>query len=386
MPCLPGSGDASLTLPLPMNSTPPESDEIALLLAVARQDEAAFAALYDRMARPIFSLIVRIVRVRAEAEEVLQEAFWQIWESAPSYRPELGSPFCWMVTVARRKAIDCLRANSRHLQRIEEAQELLVDDKFAAPLALELLANNERSATVRMALARLGAKERRAIVWAFFDGLTHEEIATALRAPVGTVKARIRRGMLKLKISLAALREPGGNSGKTMTRKKNQSTTAAPLREDEALLAWTAPLASAPSAKVKTQLLARIRAAKTVRTPAPAGWRFESTHAAAVWRDAFPGVRMKTLSVDKARDVVMLLLQMAPCARFPDHPHDDRGDEGLVITGDVVMDGRVMGPGDYYHADAGTDHVNITSPSGCTALLSMRASAWRKWRERILAR
>lgn len=211
MPCLRTNHGASLGLLLPMKPTPPESDEVALLLAVARRDEAAFAALYDRMARPIFSLVLRIVRVRAEAEEVLQEAFWQIWESAPSYRSELGTPFCWMVTVARRKAIDRLRANSRQQQRIEEAQGLRTDDEFAQPLALDLLASDERSATVREALARLGPDERRAIVLAFFDGMTHEEIATALRSPVGTIKARIRRGMLKLKPSLAALRQPGGN-------------------------------------------------------------------------------------------------------------------------------------------------------------------------------
>lgn len=192
----------------PASSQP---EDTALLLAVARRDEAAFGALYDRLSRPIFSLVVRIIRSRAEAEEVLQEAFWQIWESAPAYRPELGSPFCWMVTVARRKAIDRLRANSRHLQRIEEAQGLRVDDEFAAPVALELLSAGERSASVRSALARLGADERRAIVLAFFDGLTHEEIATAVRAPVGTIKARIRRGLLKLKPSLSKLRQPDGN-------------------------------------------------------------------------------------------------------------------------------------------------------------------------------
>lgn len=211
MPCLRADRGASLKALLPMKPAPPEPDDVTLLLAVAQRDEAAFGALYDRMARPIFSLVLRIVRVRTEAEEVLQEAFWQIWESAPSYQPELGTPFCWIVTVARRKAIDRLRSNMRHLQRIEEAQGLRTEDDFVAPIGLELMASDERSATVREALARLGPDERKAIVLAFFDGLTHEEIATALRAPVGTVKARIRRGMLKLKPTLAWLCQPGGN-------------------------------------------------------------------------------------------------------------------------------------------------------------------------------
>src|SRR5476649_1561429 len=126
-------------------------------------------------------MIGRIMRSRAEAEEVLQESFWQIWERAPDYRPALGSPFCWIVTVARRKAIDRLRANSRHLQRIEEAQGARNDDDFAAPVALESLAAGERGTAVRAALAKLGADERRAIALAFFDGLTHVEIAQAER-------------------------------------------------------------------------------------------------------------------------------------------------------------------------------------------------------------
>lgn len=190
-----------------MKSAPSAPDDSRLLEAVARGDEAAFAELYDRLSRPVFSLVLRIVRSPAEAEEVLQEAFWQVWERAPDYRAELGSAFCWVVTVARRKAIDRLRANSRHLQRIEEAQHARNDDEFTAPVALDALAAGERSAAVRAALAKLGADERRAIALAFFDGLTHEEIATALRAPVGTIKARIRRGLLKLKPVLARARE-----------------------------------------------------------------------------------------------------------------------------------------------------------------------------------
>jgi len=195
-----------------MKPAPPAPDDVTLLLAVARRDETAFASLYDRLSRPVFSMIVRIVRSTAEAEEVLQEAFWQLWERAPDYRPELGSPFCWIVTVARRKAIDRLRANSRHLQRIEDAHAARHDDDFAVPAGLDHVAADERRAAVGAALARLTADERRAVALAFFDGLTQVEIATALRAPLGTVKARIRRGLLKLKPALARLRQTGGNS------------------------------------------------------------------------------------------------------------------------------------------------------------------------------
>jgi RNA polymerase sigma-70 factor (ECF subfamily) len=137
------------------------SDDVALLLAVARRDETALATLHDGMSCPIFSLVRRIVRSRAEAEEVLQEAFWRIRESAAGFQPQLGSPFCWSGTTARREAIDRLRANARQLQRITEAQAPGVEDGFGAP--------------------------------------------------VGTVKARIRRGLLKLKPSLAGLQPADAN-------------------------------------------------------------------------------------------------------------------------------------------------------------------------------
>jgi len=183
------------------------TDDATLLAAVARRDEAAFAELYDRFAPPVFSLVVRVVRSRAEAEEILQEAFWQVWEHAPSFRAELGTAFGWVVTIARRKAIDRLRANLRHLQRIEEAKAQREGDEFDAPVAPQAMVADERGVAIRAALARLGRDERRAILLAFFDGLTHEEIAAALSTPVGTIKARIRRGMLKLKPALERIRQ-----------------------------------------------------------------------------------------------------------------------------------------------------------------------------------
>ncbi len=187
-------------------------DDLTLLHAVGRRDETAFAELYDRMSRPLFSLVMRIVRGRAEAEEVLQEVFWQIWDHAPDFRAELGSPFCWMVTITRRKAIDRLRSSSRHLQRIAEARAQRLDDDTSPPLGLDRLAAGEQSASVNAALAELGAEERQAIVLAFFDGLTHPEIAEALGAPVGTIKSRIRRGLARLGASLADLQTAGARS------------------------------------------------------------------------------------------------------------------------------------------------------------------------------
>ena len=157
------------------------------------------------------------------------------------------------------------------------------------------------------------------------------------------------------------------------------------LSETEATLALAAPVTASPSPRVKEQLLARIRGANAaVANVTPPGWRFESAKAEAGWRGGvFPGVRFKTLSVDDQRDVVVVLIDMAPGARFPDHLHDAGGDEGIVISGDVITAGRLMRAGDYYHAEEGTAHLDTVSPSGCVALVSLTARSWKKWREHM---
>ncbi len=186
-----------------MNSDPESAPDSDLMLAVARREEAAFERVYEQYSRPVFSMVVRIVRSNAEAEEILQEAFWQVWQSAANYRPALGTPFTWIVTIARRKAIDRLRANSRHLRRIAEALATGLDDDTEAPAGPANVVADERAVAVRAALRLLGLAERRVIELAFFDGLTHVEIAEATQQPVGTVKARIRRGLLKLQAELS---------------------------------------------------------------------------------------------------------------------------------------------------------------------------------------
>jgi len=158
------------------------------------------------------------------------------------------------------------------------------------------------------------------------------------------------------------------------------------LGEVAARLALAAPDAPAPAPRVREQLLARARAARLPMLlpplPVAPGWRFELANAADGWRPAtFPGVRFKTLSADAARDVVMLLIELAPGAHFPDHAHDAGPDEGIVISGEVTTGGLLLRAGDYYHAAAGTSHTDIVSPGGCRALVTLTARAWKRWRE-----
>jgi quercetin dioxygenase-like cupin family protein len=172
--------------------------------------------------------------------------------------------------------------------------------------------------------------------------------------------------------------QPGGRA----TSPAGQSPL---LDETEAMLAFAAPVTEKLPLRIKEQLLARIRAAKaTEANVVPPGWRFESASADAGWRSGrFYGVRLKTLSVDEQRDVVLVLIEMAAGARFPDHMHDQGGDEGIVISGDVITGGRLMRAGDYYFAAEGTAHVDTVSPTGCTALVTLTARAWKKWRDQM---
>jgi anti-sigma factor ChrR (cupin superfamily) len=171
-------------------------------------------------------------------------------------------------------------------------------------------------------------------------------------------------------------------SGSKPSRTRTDGAGTDPFGADAGALAWAAPDAGAPSAAVKAGVLARIRAVGRRGAAAPAGWRFESADAAAPgWRTTkAPGVRFKTLSVDERRDTVMLLVEIAPGAKFPDHLHDAGGDEGIVLSGDVVNGGRLMHAGDYYHAAEGTAHTDIVSPSGCTAMVSLTHRAWQRWK------
>lgn len=163
--------------------------------------DAAFATFYDRFAPGLFSLVYAILHDQKESEDVLQEAFVQMWKRIGTYDPRRSSLFTWAVMISRHKAIDRLRSRQRQ-SRLTEAMESDAPDVPApasterADSALERADERER---VRAALAQLGEGQREAIEMAFFAGLTQTQVAEKLGAPLGTVKARIRRGLLALR-------------------------------------------------------------------------------------------------------------------------------------------------------------------------------------------
>jgi RNA polymerase sigma-70 factor (ECF subfamily) len=174
-----------------------------LIRRIRAGDRAAFLEFYDRYAPLLLSVAARVLGERREAEDVLQDVFTQIWHKSSGYDAQLGTLSSWAVTLTRNKAIDRVRASTRRRRLIEEIA-LSADLVEEAPVASanELLYGRERAQRVRAALNDLSSEQRQVIELAFFAGLSQSEIASRLAQPLGTIKARIRRGMLRLREQL----------------------------------------------------------------------------------------------------------------------------------------------------------------------------------------
>ncbi|MDQ3754992.1 MAG: sigma-70 family RNA polymerase sigma factor [Acidobacteriota bacterium] len=170
--------------------------DIELLHSIARGDELALASLYDRYSSILLGLLLRILHNRPEAEDVLQEVFLQVWRRAADFDEARGRGFTWLVTLTRSRAIDRLRAlGSREraaTAAMREAPEEIGD-------ASDDVLRSEQAEVVRRALAEIPEEQRRALMLAYYEGLTQSEIAAKLNQPLGTVKTRMRSGLIKLR-------------------------------------------------------------------------------------------------------------------------------------------------------------------------------------------
>jgi len=174
-----------------------ELDE--LVRAVGRGDRTAFHRLYDATSPHLFAIALRIVRRRDRAEEILQEAFVNIWRGAGDWTPERGSARTWVSSIVHHRAIDAMRREGRLVQLDDEAHGETIDE---APDAFDLASAGEEAKRLAGCLATLDEKPRRAIQLAYWRGLSHEELAAEMGAPMGTVKSWIRRGLQRLKACL----------------------------------------------------------------------------------------------------------------------------------------------------------------------------------------
>jgi RNA polymerase sigma-70 factor (ECF subfamily) len=176
------------------------SDE-AVVQRIAQGDRGAMAELYDRYVHLVFSLACRIVTLPADAEDVVQEVFTQAWKQAVRYDAARASAAGWLLNIARTRAIDRVRAN-RTRQRLSGPDDQIESVRTTEENQEQRAIEGERAERVRAALASLGQAQREAIDLAYFGGLSHGEIAARLDEPLGTVKTRIRSGLLKLREAL----------------------------------------------------------------------------------------------------------------------------------------------------------------------------------------
>jgi RNA polymerase sigma-70 factor (ECF subfamily) len=180
--------------------------DLRLLQRIAARDTSALAELYDRHSRLLFGLILRIVRDRGEAEEILQEAFVRVWTRADIYDARISAPLPWMVRVARNGAIDRLRARRVRAAVNVPAIDVTAVEAAAPDIDIQTpeaaVLDGERRRTLADALASLPAEQRQLIEAAFFEGHTHSELAERSGLPLGTVKTRIRAGMMAMRRAL----------------------------------------------------------------------------------------------------------------------------------------------------------------------------------------
>jgi RNA polymerase sigma-70 factor (ECF subfamily) len=179
------------------------SPDATLVRRLLQKDVSAFEQLYDRHSRAVYGLILRILQQAGTAEEVAQDVFLQLWRNAEQYDESRGPFVPWLFTLARNRALDTLRLKSERQRRREEQTEEL-PPVFAAPQYEKELDEKRRAEKIRALIGSLNPQQKRAIELAYFEGLSHSEIAEALKEPLGTVKSWIRNGLLRLKEGLQA--------------------------------------------------------------------------------------------------------------------------------------------------------------------------------------
>lgn len=178
---------------------PSLKEDILLLQRIAERDTASFQAFYRKYSGLLFTSISNVLNDHHDAEDVMQEVLVQIWNKAHLYEPRKGKPLTWLTTMARNRAIDRIRSKQRRARLNDDFE--LESKPFQIefePSGHEALQDKERDEVLRQAVSKLTPDQREAIEMTYFKGLTQAEVAERLHEPLGTVKARIRRGVNRL--------------------------------------------------------------------------------------------------------------------------------------------------------------------------------------------
>ena len=178
----------------------PVTSQQDLLERVAQGDQRAFAALYDQISPRVFGLVKRLLRDHAQSEEVTQEIFLEIWQSATRFDPNKGGAATWILTMAHRRAVDRIRSSQSSRDRDTRIgiRDFKPDYDHVAE-TIEIRIEHER---VEKAMSRLTELQRQAVTLAYYGGYSHSEVSEMLSVPIGTVKTRLRDGMIRLRDEL----------------------------------------------------------------------------------------------------------------------------------------------------------------------------------------
>jgi RNA polymerase sigma-70 factor, ECF subfamily len=306
----------------------------ALVGHMARGDQSALAALYDATVTTVHALVVRIVKDDTVAEEVTGDVYFQAWNQAGRYDAGRGSPLSWLLAIARSRAIDRIRVGVAARTAHEPVEGLPLRCQHPGPE--DAYAVDQRRRRVQAAVAVLPLDQRRAVELAYYEGLSHSEIAERLGEP--DEARRFERHLVEDGCDVCCRRVEAMGE----------------VCGDLAL----APSPSAPSSAVRSRLLARVAAA-----PASTGLAFAFADEGQ-WTELKPGVYAKQLMPPSPHDRSRsYLVRMEPGTFLDRHGHECF-EHCYVISGSTIVHGRRMKPGDYSYAPRGAVHEPIPSDEG----------------------
>ena len=362
-----------------------EKDWIALVRSIAAGDQSAMIALYERANRAVFAFMVAMTGNRSVAEELTLETFCGIWHTASNCDAGDTSVLGWLMRQARSEAMGRLRAEKQG----KSSGPLM---GFKAPFSGDVAQFSEQGRMLRTALAGLGADEKRAIEAAVVSGLAYAEIAKRLNLSVESIEASIRTGLRKLDKRVQAGAEITSSPqdhdackhaesmciyavqvlsrSRALAMETHIASCAHCEREFRkyrsiiaSLRSWPSD-AAGPSESIRQRLARRIAITATDKPAAPGTMQWLEP----VWEQVASGISCRLMATDTDRNIVSMLVRLAPDGSYPSHQH--AGVEELyLLDGELWIDDRKLFPGDYNRAEAGTGDVRVWSETGCTCVL-----------------